>query len=100
MANLRRRINLITKVYIGKAFKENLDEVKEEIARFFEQLYTSEGFHRPTLDRLLFPSISLHEKVWMETEFEEKEINLSLGACAEDKGQGPYGFNFIFLRAA
>ena len=37
MANHRRRINLITKVYIGKAFKENLDEVKEEIARFFEQ---------------------------------------------------------------
>ena len=68
------------------------------IADFFENLYYEEDFHRPTLEGLHFPSISLEMKQWMEMTFEE-EIFKALNDCAGDKTPGPNGFNFAFIKA-
>lgn len=62
MANARKRINYIGKIRREERFVENPGEVKEVIADFFENLYSEEDFHRPTLEGLHFPSISLEMK--------------------------------------
>eukprot|EP00268_Persea_americana_P018774 TRINITY_DN19561_c4_g1_i1.p1 TRINITY_DN19561_c4_g1~~TRINITY_DN19561_c4_g1_i1.p1 ORF type:complete len:114 (-),score=25.20 TRINITY_DN19561_c4_g1_i1:9-350(-) len=81
MANTRKRINLITKVRKGQGFIEIPEEVKEEVPRHFEELYTSESFLRPTLEGVCFPSSSSFEKSWLERQFEEEEISQALDAC-------------------
>ena len=43
----------------GGRVLERPNEIKEEIAKFFEELYTSESFHRPTLDGIACPNTPL-----------------------------------------
>lgn len=75
-------------------------EVKEEIARFFERLYHSDPFPRPTLEAIIFASMPVSLRVWLEREFEEEEIKEALLDCEGNKASGPDGFNFIFVCAA
>ena len=53
MAKAGKRINFISKFHRGSGFTSVPEEVKEEIACYFEKLYASDAFLRPTLERCL-----------------------------------------------
>lgn len=61
----------------------NLSEVKEEIASFFDMLYSKDHSSRPSLDDIHFPYIPVSKVEWLE-EFEEKELFMALHECTED----------------
>lgn len=95
---MRRRVNHIRRFRREKRVKEGSEDIKEEIASFFEILYKSENFDKPKLDGLSFPSIFVKMQDWLETEFEEEET-VALKESGADKAPGPDGFNFSFIRA-
>lgn len=99
MADVRRRINFIGRIWRGNSFTENHLESKEEIATYFEQLYTSDCCPRPTLEGIHFPTIT---SLWdsLERHFEEEEIYLVLTEWEGDKVPSPNGFNFSFIQKA
>lgn len=79
---------------------EDLVEIKEEIANFYEELYSSETIIRQTLNSIyIFFLQSMQNKVWMERSFDE-EVNIALVDCVGDKAPGPDGFIFNFIKAA
>lgn len=58
VANARRRHNFISKINSrGRLIKESA-EVKEEVAKFCEDLYSSAFVNRPSLDGIVFTSIN------------------------------------------
>ena len=75
-------------------------DVKEEIAHFFEELYSSEDIVRPTWEGIAFASIQEDLKIWLERSFEEEEVSKALADCAGDKAPGLDGFNVTFIKAA
>lgn len=85
IANERKTINHISKVRKGNSFSSQPNEVKEEIGKFFEELYSRDRSPRPPLKGLFFPSISTNLGVWMERKFEKKEIKAALQECWGDK---------------
>lgn len=100
MANIKKRSNFIGKIKRGNNFTENPMEIKEEIANYFETLYSSGKFLRPQLEGVAFPIISNESRIWLERDFEEDENFSAMTDCGGDKASGPDGFNFSFMQAA
>ncbi|GKU90659.1 hypothetical protein SLEP1_g4626 [Rubroshorea leprosula] len=73
--------------------------VKEEIARYFEELYAEEKKIRPTLDGLAFKQLTWEENVNLISPFNEEEIKIVVGECDSSKAPGPDGFNFRFVKS-
>lgn len=97
---MRRRVNHIRRFRREKRVKEGSEDIKEEIASFFKNLYKSENFDKPKLDGLSFHSIFVKMQDWLEREFEEEEeMTAALKESGADKALGPDGFNFSFIRA-
>lgn len=67
--------------------------------RFFEDLYKRVEGVRPKHDGLLFPSITMDTRCWLEGEFEDDEIRKDLEECGGDKAPGLDGINFSFIKA-
>ena len=63
MANARRQINYIGKIRRNNRLLEDIMGIKEEIARYFDSLYSREDSIRPTLDGIDFPVIKEDLKV-------------------------------------
>ena len=99
MANVRKKVNFIRRLNCGGVILDNSMEIKEEVAKFFENLLRKEIFTRPTLNGVSFPSIQSDHKDWLKREFEPEEISKALADCASDKAPGPDGFNFSFIKA-
>lgn len=72
----------------------------EEITYYFECLYASETFPRPSLEEISFPSIFDSLGAWMERDFEDDEISLALSKCGGHKTSSSDGFNFSLIKAA
>lgn len=62
---------------------DSLEEIKDEIARFFEELYEGENIARPTIDGVSFPTIPLEVQSWLDWEFEEAEMYSMADALAK-----------------
>lgn len=87
------------RIWRNGRFIERPEKVKEEMAHFFENLYTSDHFHKPSLDGVHFLSISPQIQTWMEREFETDEVDKVLRECEGDKAPGPNGFSFSVTKA-
>lgn len=57
MANIRKRVNFIGRLNCGGVILDKPAEMKEEVAKLFENLFRKEDFMRPTLNGVSFPSI-------------------------------------------
>ena len=55
-------MNFIGKVGRDGRVLDSPPEIKDEVARFFEDLYKGENFNRPKLDGVSFPMIPLEVK--------------------------------------
>lgn len=99
MAKMRRRIDHIGNLRSSGRVIEKPEDIKEEIATFFDKLYRRNSFSRPKLDGVSFPSISAEDKSWLEKEFEVEEVESALAEYGSEKATGPNGFNFSFIKA-
>ena len=98
VANAHRNANTIGKLIINGIPSTNQDEIQDHIAQFYEQLYKENGYRRPTLDGIQFPSISGEEAAWLDRPFEENEILHVVQGCNGDKAPGPDGFSLAFFQ--
>ncbi|KAG5598400.1 hypothetical protein H5410_029770 [Solanum commersonii] len=87
MANAHRRFNLIDILKVEGAEVTDLEEIKNSIVSFYQELYKENT------------KISTEEHVWLERQFEEDEILEGLNQCAIDKALGPDGFPMSFFIA-
>jgi hypothetical protein len=74
MANSHRRYNHAETLRIDSALSNDPNEVKEHVVQFYCNLYLEQSNWRPRMDNQAFSSIDEEEKVWLEREFEEKEV--------------------------
>ncbi|GKU98552.1 hypothetical protein SLEP1_g11544 [Rubroshorea leprosula] len=77
----------------------NANKMKEEIACYFEELYTEVEKDRPRLDRLYFKQLTGEDNDILTSPFTEEEIKIAVGECDSMKAPGPNGFNFRFVKA-
>lgn len=66
MDSMRSRTSYLRRIRVcGRGLEIPL-EIKDEVARFFEDLYRSENVIRPMLDGVSFPSISSDMQSWLK----------------------------------
>lgn len=95
----RRRVNQIGRLRMDDRFFEQPEDINEEDAIFFENLFKWENVPWPTLEGIIFPSISKEARRWAERDFEDEEVERVLVECDNDKAPSSNSFNFYFIKA-
>ncbi|GKV19478.1 hypothetical protein SLEP1_g29737 [Rubroshorea leprosula] len=75
-----------------------VDEIREEVARYFQGLFTEEKWQRPKLDGINFNQLSQTDNESLMAVFSEEEIKNAVWDCDSSKSPGPDGFNFRFIK--
>ncbi|GKV37864.1 hypothetical protein SLEP1_g45836 [Rubroshorea leprosula] len=94
----RRRQNEIVGIQVGDKYMEQVDEIKEGVANYFQNLFTEERWQRPHLDGLEFKKISAEDNLLLLAPFNKEEVKQAVWSCEGSKALGPDGFNFNFIR--
>ncbi|GKV27405.1 hypothetical protein SLEP1_g36578 [Rubroshorea leprosula] len=95
----RYRRNEILCIHINGEQHTGVAKIKDEVARYFEELFTEEKWERPKLDGIGFNKISEVDNDTLTAAFSEKEIKETVWECEDSKSPGPDGFNFRFVKA-
>ncbi|GKV46006.1 hypothetical protein SLEP1_g53030 [Rubroshorea leprosula] len=94
----RTRRNKINCIQVKGQQLTEVDEVKEGVASYFEDMFKDEGWERLTLDGIHFNKISQVESCMLSVKFTEEEIYKAVWDCDSSKTLGPDGFNFKFFK--
>lgn len=97
MAAMMSRVSFLGRLRRVDTILESPTEIKDEVVRFFEDLYKSENVVKPSLDSVSFPTLPSDVQIWLEKEFEE-EVSRALEECRGDKAPSLDGFNFSTLK--
>ena len=97
MGTTHKRINSIEKLEVNGRELTDTDEIKTEIANFYQKLYRETENWRPGLNLQGIESISLEED-WLQRQFDEEEVVEGIKLCASDKAPGPDGFSMSFYQ--
>ncbi|GKV00002.1 hypothetical protein SLEP1_g12766 [Rubroshorea leprosula] len=82
----------------GKQLRE-VGELKEGVAKYFQDLFTEYDRRRPKLDGINFKQLSHEDNETLMAEFTEVEVKNAVWDCEPTKSPGPDGFNFKFIKA-
>jgi len=74
VANSHRKFSQVDSLSINGTISRNLVEIKEHIVQYYNNLYFENCSWRPRVEGLSFLSIDAEESIWLEREFEEKEV--------------------------
>jgi hypothetical protein len=99
VANSHRRHNTIRQLHVDGELSSNQTDIKAQILKFYQALYTEDTGYRPKLDGLDFTPIKAEEAAWLERPFEEEEITMVVRNMNGDKSPGPDGFPMTFYHA-
>ncbi|GKV35031.1 hypothetical protein SLEP1_g43351 [Rubroshorea leprosula] len=91
----RNEINVVS--IEGKELK-NMEDIKQGVKQYFANLFTDEGWSRPTLEGLNFKTISEADRGMLTDPFTEEEVRATVWNCDSTKAPGPDGFTFGFLK--
>ncbi|GKV16062.1 hypothetical protein SLEP1_g26767 [Rubroshorea leprosula] len=94
----RWRRNEINCIRINGELYTGVKEIKEEVAKYFKELFSEEAWQRPKLDGIRVNQISQAENELLVVDFEEKEIKEAIWDYCSSKSPGPDGFNFGFVK--
>ena len=98
MATTRMRGNKINYLLDTNGNRlEDRDEITSHILSFFQSLYKKDGTSKPSFDNLHFRTISEENVNWLENEFQEEEVQVTVFNLASDKAPGPDGFPMSFF---
>ncbi|GKV19934.1 hypothetical protein SLEP1_g30130 [Rubroshorea leprosula] len=81
-----------------KFFHRCVNEIKEGVANYFENLFAEERWQRPHLDGIEFKKISAEDNSLLLAPFNEEEVKRAVWSCEGSKAPGPDGFNFNLIR--
>ncbi|GLT32017.1 hypothetical protein SLA2020_067120 [Shorea laevis] len=74
-------------------------QIREEVAKYFEVMFTEGKWNMPKLDGINFKQISQTNNEFLTAPFTEEEIRNAVWDCDSTKSPGPDGFNFKFIKA-
>ncbi|GKU89448.1 hypothetical protein SLEP1_g3583 [Rubroshorea leprosula] len=94
----RRRRSEINSIQIDGEQFTGVTKIKEEVARYFQSLFSEEGWKRPKLDGVSFKQISQEDNELLTKGFSEEEVKEAIWDCDSAKSPGPDGFNFRFIK--
>ncbi|GKU96029.1 hypothetical protein SLEP1_g9310 [Rubroshorea leprosula] len=90
--------NEINCIMVNGCQRVEVDDIREEIAKYFQSLFKNEEWVRPTLGGLNFNQISKSQNQMLTAQFSEEEIKAVIWDCDSSKAPGPDGFNFNFIK--
>ncbi|GJZ70286.1 putative RNA-directed DNA polymerase [Tanacetum coccineum] len=79
-------------------WSEEPTEIKEEILRYYSNIFSKTRIDRPTFASNGVSKLSGLEEKNLESRFTKKEIWEAVSRCCIDKAPGPDGFNFHFIK--
>ncbi|GKV45171.1 hypothetical protein SLEP1_g52281 [Rubroshorea leprosula] len=94
----RWRRNEIISIQINNKQLRGVAEIREEVASYFQGLFTEEKWQRPRLDGINFNQLSQTDSESLTAVFFEEEIKNAVWDCDSSKSPGPDGFNFRFIK--
>ena len=98
MANSHRRYNHLRTLEVDGVVFEEEPEVTNQVVQFYKNLYKESEGWRPFVEGLEFDRIGDMESVWLEQQFERKEILQVVSELEGDKALGPDGFTIAFYQ--
>ncbi|XP_014620156.1 uncharacterized protein [Glycine max] len=96
--NFRRAFNAIPGIFIDGVWLQQPNIVKNAAANFFHNRFTEHNYSRPSLDGILFNSISHGQRERLTAPFSDQEIKEAVWSCGGDKCLRPNGLNFNFIK--
>ncbi|GKV31438.1 hypothetical protein SLEP1_g40124 [Rubroshorea leprosula] len=94
----RWRKNEINVISIeGKELRQ-VGDIKQGVMKYFENLFTDEGWTRPKLKGLKFRTISEADRCMLTKPFTEEEVKIAVWNCDSTKAPRPNGFTFGFIK--
>ncbi|GKV43845.1 hypothetical protein SLEP1_g51093 [Rubroshorea leprosula] len=95
---LLKNINEINVISIGGKELRQVGDIKQGVMKYFENLFTDEGWTRPKLEGLKFRTISEADRCMLIEPFTEEEVKTVVWNCDSTKALGPDGFTFGFIK--
>ncbi|GKU93946.1 hypothetical protein SLEP1_g7495 [Rubroshorea leprosula] len=89
--------NEINSIRINGEQYTGVEVIKQEVAKYFQELFSEENWRRPKLDGICFRQITQTDNELLITTFSEQEIKEAIWNCDPSKSPGPDGFNFRFI---
>ncbi|GKV44506.1 hypothetical protein SLEP1_g51682 [Rubroshorea leprosula] len=94
----RWRRNEISSIRINGKQHIEVEEIKEGVAKYFQQMFAEEKWKRPKLDGISFKQITKEDNELLTAALSEQEIKEAIWNCDSSKAPGPDGFNFKFIK--
>ncbi|GKV31782.1 hypothetical protein SLEP1_g40447 [Rubroshorea leprosula] len=94
----RWRRNEVNSIRINGVQLIEVETIKQETAKYFQDLFAEEQWSRPKLDGISFKQISRTDNETLIAAFSEQEIKEAIWDCDSSKSPGPDGFNFRFVK--
>lgn len=85
-------------ILVGDIWVEEVQEIKNEITRYFVALFAEVGWERPTLDGISFPLASNTLVEQLSGPFIIDELEAAVMSSDGNKAPGPDGYNFNFIK--
>ena len=83
---------------IEGSWVQNPKLIKDQAVSFFSARFTEENHDRPTLDGVMFNSITHTQREELIAPFSDRDLREAVWSCSGDKCPGPDGFNFNFIK--
>ncbi|XP_071692035.1 uncharacterized protein [Rutidosis leptorrhynchoides] len=77
---------------------ENPNDIKKEAFDHFKQIFDEPDTMRPSMEDLMYPSITVSETEALERPILEDEIHAAILDCGSTKAPGPDDFNMRFFK--
>ncbi|PNY14141.1 cysteine-rich receptor-like protein kinase [Trifolium pratense] len=94
----RHRRNRVVALRTTTGWVEGPVGVRGAVVSYFRDHFDNEDWHRPTLDGITFPCLSLANADLLTASFTMEEISEVVKGCDGSKSPGPDGFNFAFIK--
>jgi hypothetical protein len=94
----RGSCNSIRALRVGDVWLESPVLIRQATVDFFKDLFRVSLWQRPTLDGLVFPTLSVVDNDHLLLSFSLEEIEEVVSECDGNKSPGPDGFNFNFVK--
>ncbi|XP_058739172.1 uncharacterized protein LOC131611064 [Vicia villosa] len=94
----RNQGNFIETILADGGLLETIGEVKEEVRRYYSDIYVDIDSHHLSLTRVQFKALSQEEARSLELPFSETEIKEAVWGCEGSKSPGPDRYNFNFIK--
>ncbi|CAK8543523.1 unnamed protein product [Lathyrus sativus] len=94
----RRKKNFIGSIQFENGLIKGVEEIKNEIFRFFVDYFSETDQCRPILDNVPLNCLSGDDNNLLEAKFTELDIKEDFWECEGLKSPGPDEYNSFFLR--